>query len=194
MFALKIWHHYLYGAKCNTYPDHKSLKYFFTQKELNIRQRRWLELVKDYNYTTNYHLGKANVVADVLSRKFAGFSGTLITSQPRILEDLKRMDIDLVPKQYSYMLSMLTIQPLIVDKIKEGQASDLALFNIKDEVILGKRPEFNLAGDGTLRFGTRLCVPNVEEVKKEILVEAHCTPYIVHLGATKMYKDVSKVF
>ena len=92
------------------------------------------------------------------------------------------------------MLSTLTIQPSIVDKIKEGQVSDPTLLKIKDEVILGKRPEFNLAGEGMLQFGTHLCVPNVEEVKKEILVEAHCTPYTVHPGATKMYKDVSKVF
>ena len=69
VFALKIWRHYLYGEKCEIYTDHKSLKYFFTQKELNMRQRRWLELVKDYDCEINYHPGKANVVADALSRK-----------------------------------------------------------------------------------------------------------------------------
>ena len=85
VFALKIWRHYLYGVKCDIYTDYKSLKYFFTQKELNMRQRRWLELVKDYDCTINYHPGKANIVANVLSRKYVGFSGCLITSQPRIL-------------------------------------------------------------------------------------------------------------
>ncbi|KAL4013340.1 hypothetical protein IC575_025506 [Cucumis melo] len=69
VFALKIWRHYLYGEKIQIFPDHKSLKYFFTQKELNIRQRRWLELVKDYDCEILYHPGKANVVADALSRK-----------------------------------------------------------------------------------------------------------------------------
>ena len=69
VFALKIWRHYLYGEKCEIYTDHKSLKYIFTQKELNMRQRRWLELIKDYDCTINYHPGKANVVADALSRK-----------------------------------------------------------------------------------------------------------------------------
>jgi ribonuclease HI len=63
--ALKIWRHYLFGQRCDIYTDHKSLKYIFTQSELNMRQRRWLELVKDYDY----HPGKANVVADALSRK-----------------------------------------------------------------------------------------------------------------------------
>ncbi|PON37319.1 Ribonuclease H-like domain containing protein, partial [Parasponia andersonii] len=69
VFALKIWRHYLYREKCEIYTDHKSLKYFFTQKELNMRQRRWLELVKDYDCEIYYHTGKANVVADALSRK-----------------------------------------------------------------------------------------------------------------------------
>jgi hypothetical protein len=67
--ALKIWRHYLLGNVCNIFTDHKSLKYIFTQSELNIRQRRWLELIKDYNLNVHYHPGKANVVADVLSRK-----------------------------------------------------------------------------------------------------------------------------
>ncbi|KAL4013627.1 hypothetical protein IC575_025801 [Cucumis melo] len=71
VFALKIWRHYLYGEKIQIYTDHKSLKYFFTQKELNMRQRRWLELVKDYDCEILYHPGKANVVADALSRKVA---------------------------------------------------------------------------------------------------------------------------
>ena len=69
VFALKIWRHYLYGEKCEIYTDHKSLKYIFTQKELNMRQRRWLELVKDYHCEILYHPGKANVVADALSRR-----------------------------------------------------------------------------------------------------------------------------
>ena len=67
--ALKTWRHYLYGQKCDIYIDHKSLKYIFTQSELNMRQRRWLELIKDYELEIHYHPGKANVVADALSRK-----------------------------------------------------------------------------------------------------------------------------
>jgi hypothetical protein len=67
--ALKIWRHYLLGNVCNIYTDHKSLKYIFTQPELNMRQRRWLEWIKDYNLQVHYHLGKANVVVDALSRK-----------------------------------------------------------------------------------------------------------------------------
>jgi hypothetical protein len=67
--ALKIWRHYLMGNRCNIFTDHKSLKYIFTQSELNMRQRRWLELIKHYDLEVHYHPGKANVVADALSRK-----------------------------------------------------------------------------------------------------------------------------
>jgi hypothetical protein len=67
--ALKLWRHYLLGNLCHIYTDHKSLKYIFTQPELNMRQTRWLELIKDYNLEVHYHPGKANVVADALSRK-----------------------------------------------------------------------------------------------------------------------------
>jgi hypothetical protein len=67
--ALKAWRHYLLGNVCNIYTDHKSLKYIFTQPELNMRQRRWLELIKDYNLQVHYHPGKANIITDALSRK-----------------------------------------------------------------------------------------------------------------------------
>ena len=68
VFSQKIRRHYLYGAPCRIFTDHKSLQYIFTQKELNLRQRRWLELIKNYDCTIEYHPGKANVIADALSR------------------------------------------------------------------------------------------------------------------------------
>ena len=67
--ALKIWRPYLWGKHCEVFTDHKSLKYLFTQKEMNMHQRRWLELIKNYDLSLQYHPGKANVVADALSRK-----------------------------------------------------------------------------------------------------------------------------
>ena len=67
VFALKIWRHHLYGEKFELFSDHKSLKYLFTQKELNMRQRRWMELIEDYDFTLEYRPGKANVVTDALS-------------------------------------------------------------------------------------------------------------------------------
>lgn len=91
VYALKIWRHYLYGARCEIYTDHKSLKYFFTQKELNMRQRRWLELVKDYDCSINYHPGKANAVADALSRK-AGEQPAGSGEGPMDVENLERSE------------------------------------------------------------------------------------------------------
>ncbi|KAK8669501.1 hypothetical protein V6N13_106929 [Hibiscus sabdariffa] len=69
VIALKIWRHYLYGEKCHMFTDHKSLRYLLRQKDLNLRQRRWMKLLKDYGLVIDYHPGKANVVADALSRK-----------------------------------------------------------------------------------------------------------------------------
>nr|GFB43269.1 putative reverse transcriptase domain-containing protein [Tanacetum cinerariifolium] len=69
VFALKIWRHYLYGTKCTVFTDHKSLQHILDQKELNMRQRRWLKLLSDYDCDIHYHPGKANVIADAFSRK-----------------------------------------------------------------------------------------------------------------------------
>jgi len=72
VFALKIWQHYLYRVYFDIYLDHKSIQYVFTQKELNLRQRRWLELLKDYDMSLHYHLSKANIAVDALSRLSMG--------------------------------------------------------------------------------------------------------------------------
>jgi hypothetical protein len=80
--ALKIWRRYLImGKRCELYTDHKSLKYIFTQSNLNLRQRRWLELIKDYDLRINYHPRKANVVADSLSRR-SHVSQRVVDSMP----------------------------------------------------------------------------------------------------------------
>ncbi|XP_078148594.1 uncharacterized protein LOC144544050 [Carex rostrata] len=93
IFALKIWRHYLYGAKCQIFTDHKSLKYIFTQKKLNLRQRRWLELMKDYDLDIQYHAGKANVVADALSRKNQVNLASLVTRESHLIEEMWRMNL-----------------------------------------------------------------------------------------------------
>ena len=105
VFALKIWRHYLYGEKCRIFTDHKSLKYLLTQKDLNLRQRRWLELFKDYDCIIDYHPRKANVVADALSRYMIyalslkdydwrfHYDGALL-AQLRVISDLKQMIVN----------------------------------------------------------------------------------------------------
>ncbi|KAB2632511.1 S ribonuclease [Pyrus ussuriensis x Pyrus communis] len=99
IFALKLWRHYLYGEKCRIFTDHKSLQYLFTQKELNLRQRRWLELLSDYDCTIDYHPGRANVVADALSRKSQGRINALYASRVSLLADLRATGVRMfVPK------------------------------------------------------------------------------------------------
>ena len=88
VFALKIWSHYLYGEQFEVYSDHKSLKYIFTQQDLNMRQRRWMEFLEDYDFTLNYHPGKANVVADALSRKSQGALASTASREWRMHETL----------------------------------------------------------------------------------------------------------
>nr|GFB22912.1 putative reverse transcriptase domain-containing protein [Tanacetum cinerariifolium] len=112
IFALKIRRHYLYGESCDIFTDHKSLKYIFTQRDLNMRQRRWLELLKDYDTNIQYHPGKANVVADALSRKSGMVAG--IKVEEEIIRDLERLGIELldtrlvVPNDVSLREALLT--------------------------------------------------------------------------------------
>jgi ribonuclease HI len=94
--ALKIWRYYLMGNKCELYTDHKSLKYFFTQTDLNMRQRRWLELIKDYDVEINYHPGKANVVANALIRKTYCNNLMVKEEQPALHEELEKPRIEIV--------------------------------------------------------------------------------------------------
>ena len=96
VFALKIWRHYLYGARCKIYTDHKSLKYLFTQKELNMRQRRWLELVKDYDYEIFYHPGKENRVVDALSRKSTVKLMFIQALLKALQEDIYKLELELI--------------------------------------------------------------------------------------------------
>ncbi|CAN6486610.1 unnamed protein product [Victoria cruziana] len=90
VFALKIWRHYLYGVEFEVFSDHKSLKYLFSQKELNLRQRRWLEYLKDYDFQIKYHPGKDNVVVDALSRKVPAKAGSLLMQTWKLIEDISQ--------------------------------------------------------------------------------------------------------
>ena len=112
--ALKIWRHYLIGNKCEIYTDHRSLKYIFTQPDLNLRQRRWLELVKDYNVEIHYHPGKANVVADALSRKSYG------PKDEHLQEEMARLNVHIIPRGSSHTLN---VQPTLEDRIRKAQRS-----------------------------------------------------------------------
>ena len=92
VFVLKIWRHYLFGSHFEVFSDHKSLKYLFSQKKLNMRQRRWLEFLKDYDFELSYHPGKANVVADALSRKSLHVS-VLMVREFELLSQFKDLSL-----------------------------------------------------------------------------------------------------
>jgi hypothetical protein len=115
VFALKIWRHYLYGEPCDIFTDHKSLKYIFTQKDLNLRQRRWLELIKDYDINIQYTPGKANVVVDALSRK--SVSPTLNC----LISEFERMDISYCFAGVSEIETHVILEFAIPERLLEAQ-------------------------------------------------------------------------
>ncbi|KAK9020307.1 hypothetical protein V6N11_054796 [Hibiscus sabdariffa] len=119
VFALKIWRHYLYGEKCYIYTDHKSLKYLLTQKELILRQRRWLELLKDYDCQIEYHHGKANVVANALSRKTV-FDLRSLFARMSLCDD-------------GSLLAELHVKPTLTVEIRAKQLQDSSLLHVIKE-------------------------------------------------------------
>jgi hypothetical protein len=163
--ALKTWRHYLMGKQCEVFTDHKSLKYIFTQKDLNMRQRRWLELIKDYDWSLQYHPGKANVVADALSHK--AYVNCLSTEE--LPEDLCRglrdLSLDVVPEGF---VASLVVQPTLMDKIREAQKGNKELEKIREDLKDGKAKGFSEDEQGTIWFEKHICVPNDPNLRKLI--------------------------
>jgi hypothetical protein len=169
------------------YTDHKSLKYIFTQSDLNMRQRRWLELIKDYELEVHYNPRKANVVADALSHKghcnyLPAVCSTGEESSTRVLPDLSLFNISLTPT--------LTGEVIATQKNNAGMA------HIKRRIQEGdpKVACFREDAERTLWFKDRLVVPKKEALKREILDEAHTSRYCIHPGSTKIYHDLRQQF
>jgi ribonuclease HI len=114
VYALKIWRHYIMGTKCQVYTDHKSLKYIFTQKDLNLRQRRWLELIKDYDLKIHYHPSKANLVADALSQKEHVHAVIIAQLPDELVEDFRRLNLGIVAHTKGITIE---VEPTLEQKI-----------------------------------------------------------------------------
>ena len=122
VFTLRIWRHYLYGVPCRIFTDHKSLQYLFLQKDLNMRQRRCIELIKDYDCTIEYHPGKANVVADALSRKPSSSLAQLKAEYLPMLVELRSMGFSLETAESGTLVAAFHVRPVLVDRVRDLQA------------------------------------------------------------------------
>ncbi|GKG15225.1 hypothetical protein Tco_0354825, partial [Tanacetum coccineum] len=146
-----------------------SLKYIFTQRELNKRQRRWLELLKDFDTNIQYHPGKANVVVDALSQKY----GMIACFNSIILHDLERLDAELCVRGSGGYWASMRIESNLMLQIKEAQRDDGELWAIVQNVEDGKHTEFSVDDDGVVWFEDRLCVPNDQALREKVMTEAH---------------------
>ena len=163
------------------------MQYIFTQKELNLRQRRWLELIKDYDFTIEYHPRKANLVASALSRKLEGSYTYLQTVYLPLLIELRSLGVQLQVADLGTLLASFYVRPLLVDQIKEGQKQISKMIKLRAEIEGGRKPDFRIKHDGVIVRGSRMCVPEIGELKREIMEEAHSSAYSMHPGSTKMY-------
>jgi len=157
LFALKIWRHYLYGLHCEVFTDHRSLQYIFNQRDLNLRQRRWLELLKDYDMTILYHPGKANLVADALSRKAVSMGGLamlqigerpLARDVQSLANSIVRLDISESGKVLAYMEARTSL----LEQIRAQQFDDGDLCKIRDKVLKGEAKAAILDSEGVLIY------------------------------------------
>ncbi|KAH0738661.1 hypothetical protein KY290_037366 [Solanum tuberosum] len=197
VFALKIWRHYLYGVHVDIFTDHKSFQYVLTQKELNLRQRRWLELLKDYDLSILYHPGKANVVADSLSRLSVGSTAHIEEGRRELAKDVHRLaylGVRFTDSAEGVIAVTSRAESSLMSEVKEKQDQDPILLELKANVQKQRVLAFEQRGDGVLRYQGRLCVPMIDGLQEKIMEEAHSSRYSIHPDSTKMYRDLREVY
>jgi hypothetical protein len=171
------------GMRCELYTDHKSLKYIFTQSNLNLRQRRWLELIKDCDLGINYHPGKANVVVDALSQR-SHVSQLVMDSMPfQLCEEFDKLNLRIIVNTEAMEME---VGSSLLQEIQRGQLEGEKVQEIKRNIKEEKSPGFSEDDEGVLWYKGRICVPKVKELKDKILHEAHESAYSIHPGGNKM--------
>jgi hypothetical protein len=179
------------GNKCDIYTDHKSLKYIFMQSELNLRQRRWLELIKEYDLNIHYHPDKANIIADAMSRKHYCNNLMVQKEQPSLYEEMERLSLDIVEKG---QLNRMRVKYTLEDQIQQAKNGCPEIEEVKNLMASGKAADYRLDEQGTLWLKDHICLPRNKGIRELILKEAHDTRYSVHPGCRKMYKDLKVRF
>jgi hypothetical protein len=179
------------GKRCELYTDHKSLMYIFTQSNLNLRQRRWLELIKNYDLGINYHPGKANVVGDTLSRR-SHVSQLVVDSMSfELCGEFDKLNLRIVANTKAMQME---VGSSLLQEIQRGQLEDEKIQEIKRNIKEEKLYGFSKDDEGVLWYKGRICVPNVKELKDKILYEAHEFAYSIHPRGNKMYHDLKTTY
>ena len=152
-----------------------------------MRQRRWMEFLEDYHFTLHYHPGKANVVADALNRKSRGALASIAFWEWRMLETVGQFGLQ-YSEQAQGTLGILVSTPSLLSRVIESQGQDAEIVSIRDQVQSGTCDEgWTMHVDGSLRYRGRVVVPQLTDLREDILREFHCSRFAVHLGGTKMY-------
>jgi hypothetical protein len=156
-----------------------------------MRQRRWLELIKDYELEIHYHPGKANVVIDALSRKSqVNMMATHLMSY-ELAKELDRLSLGFLNNTQGVIVEL---EPTIERDIKDGQKNDKKINEIRQLILDGKGKDFLEDTKGVVWFKDRLCVSDIKSIRELILKKAHETGYSIHPGSEKMYQDLKKIF
>jgi len=158
-----------------------------------MRQRRWMEFLKDYDFELLYHPGKANVVADDLSRKTM-HTVHLMIKEVKLLEKFRDMKLQVELESGFIRCSNLTISSDLLNSVRERQLLDVSLNKVRKQLGSDEAKDFALGDDGILRFQSRVCIPDDAEVKRLILEEGHKSRLSLHPGMTKMYQNLKKNF